>query len=311
MFSERSFCYIGIFNYSKINKNKNEKLALKMTVPLIIVMLLLIVYPIIYSFWISLFTYKERGNIVSFVGLKNYILALQDLVVLQSIGRTFYFAIITTGLIILIGLIISLIMNEKFFGRDFCKALLIVPWALPEIVCVVIWAWIFNSEYGVFNFFLKNLNLISSYQTWLGSVSWAMPMVILIQTWKNIPMVILLFMAGLDNIPTIFYEAAKIDGANRWQSFWYITFPFLKPYITVNLVMQTVWAFRNFTFFYGLTGGGPINKTMVLSILTYKNFFKYLNFGYGSALGYFMLILVIPFVLFYIKVFSFGSEDII
>jgi len=297
---------MSIFNYFRITKK--EKVALILIAPSVIVVLLFVVYPIIYSFWMSLSEY-ENVNSSYFVGLKNYILSLKDLTVLQSVIRTFYFSLSTTGLTILIGLIISLIMNEKFIGRNVCRGLLIIPWALPEIVCVVAWGWILNSEYGILNYFLKNLHLISSYRTWLGSFSWAMPFIILIQTWKNIPLVILLFMAGLDNISKIFYEAAKVDGANNWQSFWYITFPFLKPYIIVNLVMQTMWSFRSFTLFYGLTGGGPINSTMVLSILSYKNFFVYLKFGYGSTLAYFMLILVIPFVLFYMKVFSFGSEE--
>ena len=295
-----------VFNKSKTIKK--EKFALLLIAPSLIGILLLVVYPIIYSFWISLFKYDPIAN-STFLGLGNYISALKNSTVLYSLKLTFVFALSATGLVTFIGLIISLIMNRDFLGKKLCRALLLIPWALPEIVCVIIWGWIYNSDYGILNYFLEKLNLISSYKSWLGDLVLTMPSVIIVQVWKSIPMVTLIFMAGLDTMPKRLYEAAQIDGANTWQSFWYITLPFLKPYLAITLVIQTMWSFRSFTLFYGLTGGGPINKTMVLSMLTYKQFFEYLKFGYGSALAYFMLILVVPFVLFYMKLFSFGSDD--
>lgn len=296
---------MSVFNKLKITK---KNLALLLIAPSVISILLLVVYPVIYSFWISLFKYDPIVN-STFLGLGNYISALKNPIVLHSFTLTFVFALFATGGVVFIGFIISLIMNRDFLGRKLCKVLLLIPWALPEIVCVIIWGWIYNSDYGILNYFLKNLNLISSYKSWLGDLVLTMPSVIIVQVWKHIPMVTLIFMAGLDTIPKKLYDAAQIDGANAWQSFWYITLPFLKPYLAITLVIQTMWSFRSFALIYGLTGGGPINKTMVLSMLTYNEFFANLKFGYGSALAYFMLILVIPFVLFYMKLFSFGSEQ--
>ncbi len=286
---------------------KKEKIALLLIVPSLIGVLLFTVYPVIYSFWLSLSKY-ESIEIVTFCGLKNYISALENSAVLYSIKLTLFFALLSTGLVTFVGLIISVLMNRDFLGKKLCRTLLLIPWAMPEIVCVIIWMWIYNSNYGILNYFLEKLNLISSYKSWLSDVVLAMPSVVIVQVWKNISMVTLIFMAGLDTMPKVLYDAAQIDGANTWQSFRYITLPFLKPFLAITLIMQTMFSFRAFTYFYSLTGGGPINKTKVLSLLAYKEFFEYLKFGYGSALAFFMLILVIPFVLFYMKLFSVGSE---
>jgi len=290
---------------------REQRFALLLIGPSVLGILLLFIYPMLYSFWVSLFKYSvlALGNVANFIGLGNYITALGDQAVRQTIGQTFIFGLCSTFLGVLAGLGISLLMYKDFPGKRICRSLLLVPWAVPQIVSVIVWAWIFDAEHGLFNYALNHLGLLATYKVWLSDPGWAMPIIIVARVWQNVPMITLIFMAGLETISAEMYEAAQIDGANAWKRFKYVTIPFMRPFLAVTLVIQTMWSFRTFDLIYGLTGGGPINRTMVLSMLTYKNVFEFLNFGYGSALAYFMLLIVLPFVLIYMKVFKFGHEE--
>jgi multiple sugar transport system permease protein len=169
------------------------------------------------------------------------------------------------------------------------------------------WEWIFNPDFGVLNFFLRNLGLLSSSQNWLGDPTLALHAVIFADVWKTTPFVALLLFAGLQVLPADIYEAARIDGANAWQRFWRVTLPLLMPVFLTTLLFRTLDAFRIFDSVYVLTGGGPANTSETLSIYAYKLLFQTLQFGAGSAVAVLTFGCVMVVSLFYIKLLTRGS----
>jgi ABC-type sugar transport system permease subunit len=202
----------------------------------------------------------------------------------------------------ILGIAIAQLLNVEFKGRALVRTLILVPWALPITIDAIMWKWIFNPNYGAFNSLLYQLGLISSYKTWLSTPNSAMGVVIIADVWKVTPLVILLTLAALQTIPAELYEAAMIDGASRWRSFWNVTFPLLIPTLVIVLVVRTMDAFKVFDIIYIMTSGGPADGTKVIAYYTYIEAFSYLRLGTGAALAYLMTIFIGLMAFTYIRV---------
>ncbi len=161
------------------------------------------------------------------------------------------------------------------------RALVLVPWALPITIDAIMWKWIYNPTYGALNSLLYQLGLIANYRTWLSDPFTAMNMVIVADVWKTTPLVILLTLAALQTIPPTLYEAARVDGANAWRSFWAVTLPLLRPVLAIILVLRTMDAFKVFDIIYIMTSGGPSDGTKVIAYYTYLEAFSFLRQGRG------------------------------
>jgi multiple sugar transport system permease protein len=203
---------------------------------------------------------------------------------------------------LVLGMIIALLINRNFVGRGIVRASVLVPWALTTVVSAKMWAWIYDGRYGVANDLLMRLGVIDSPIIFLVRPEvtiWAM---IVAEIWKTTPFMALLLLAGLQLISQDLYEAAGLDGASHWQTFWRITLPLLKPTILVALLFRTIDAVRMFDLPRVLTNGGPGKSTETVVLYTYNTFFTSLNFGYGSTLAVmiFLLVMVISFI--FIKV---------
>jgi len=209
--------------------------------------------------------------------------------------------IASIALELVLGIGTALLLNRKFRGRAFVRSLILIPWALPITIAAAMWLWIFNPTYGALNSLLLQLGIIDEYRLWLSTPLSAMHVVVLADVWKVTPLVILLTLAALQTIPKELYEAAMIDGAGRWSSFWKVTLPLLTPTIVVTLVIRTMDAFKVFDIIYIMTSGGPSDGTKVISYLTYQEAFTYLNFGRGSALAYLMTLFIALMAFAYIK----------
>src|SRR3954447_2789305 len=275
-------------------------LGMVMLAPMLLVLLLVIGYPLVDSFWLSL----HRANLASpeqgqpFVGLGNYLYAFRQPDFWYAIQRTLYFTVISVGLELALGLLFAVLLNERFRGNLGARLAMILPWALLTVANGVLWAWILNPTYGIFNATLMNMGVLQTPKSWLSDTFWTMNMIILADAWKTVPNMTLLLLAGLQTIPSELYEAAEIDGASRWQKFARITFPLLRPVILVAIALRTIGAFRVFDIIYVLTGnGGPADSTKVISFYGYDQAFHYLFFGYGAAISWlitaFMLILIV------------------
>ncbi len=278
-------------------------LAFILLLPAAMIIFGLLVFPMCSSLMISL-TKMDLLNPASskdFVGLGNYIEALKNPMFWAAFGKTWYFALLTVSIETALGICIALILNQNFKGRGFVRGLIILPWALPYVVNGMMWKWIFDANYGAFNALLNQIGLLKSYQIWLGDPIAAFHIVIFANIWKETPVAILLILAALQSVPKELYEAATVDGATGIQCLRKIVIPMLKPVIMVVLVLKTIWALKEFDLIYIMTKGGPADATNVLTYYIYQNTFKFLKFGYGSALAYILTFAATILVMLYVK----------
>ena len=263
--------------------------------PAIIILSLVTIYPLIYVFYLSLHRNMPIFGISKFVALKNYMFLLKDERFWNALKNTIYFTGISVMAELLLGLMIAIFLNRPFRGKGIVRAIVLIPWAIPTVVSAKMWEWIYNLDFGILNYILReDIN-------WLGSPFWAINAAIFMDIWKTTPFAVLLFMAGLKLIPRELYQAAKVDGASDIQIFINITLPLLKPIVLVVLLFRTLDAFRVFDAIYVLTGGGPGNSTETLSIYAYKTLFQTLQFGYGSALSVVVFLCIGIISLFYVR----------
>jgi multiple sugar transport system permease protein len=197
-----------------------------------------------------------------------------------------------------VGMILALTLNLNLKGQTFFRVILILPWLFPEVVVALLWKWLFNPMYGLINAALLNLGWIDQPVSWLGQEKIAFAAVIIVSIWKGFPMVMMLLLAGLQNISKDLYEAASIDGATRFKAFRYVTIPGLMPVLSVTLILDTVWWFKHFNMIWILTAGGPGNATNVVSIDIFKQAFEYFQFGPASAMA--VMVFFICFLIGYV-----------
>ncbi len=285
-------------------------LAWALIMPAFIAVFALILLPILRAFWMSLHTIDlKRPDLGQpFVGLANYINIFQDSYFWASVGRTLYFMVASIAIEVVIGIAIALLLDRQFKGRGLLRAIVLIPWALPITIDAIMWKWILNPTYGSLNSLLWQLGLIQSYQAWLSNAFSALNMVILADVWKVTPLVILLTLAALQTIPRHLYEAAVVDGASRWYSFWHITLPLLRPTLAIVLVIRSMDAFKVFDIIYIMTSGGPSDGTKVIAYYTYLEAFSFLRFGRGAALAYLMTVFIAIFAFIYIRLINRETE---
>lgn len=262
-----------------------RKLIAALLAPGMVLIFGLTIYPLLYEVWVSLHQYSLLIPDRPFVGLQNYWRAIDQPLFNTSVGVTLYFAAASLAIQVPLGIAIALLLNESFHGRGLLRAIILIPWAIPTTVNAVMWQWIYDPAYGALNGILLQFGVIDSYVSWLANATRALNMVIVADTWKVLPLYILLFLAGLQTIPKDLYEAAALDGAGPWRRFLAVTLPGLKPILLVVLILRTIQVFQVFDIIYLLTRGGPGGGTTVISFFTYQQTFQSLNFGIGAAIG--------------------------
>jgi multiple sugar transport system permease protein len=285
-------------------------LALFLLAPMTIVLLLVVAYPLLDSLVLSLYRVNlanpEQGQ--PFVGFGNYFFAFRQPAFWHAIERTVYFTVLSVGLELGLGLLFAVLLNESFRGQLPARLAMIAPWALLTVSNGVLWAWILNPTYGIANMVLVNTGLLAAPKAWLSDTFWTMHVIILADVWKNVPYMTLLLLAGLQPIAYDLYEAASVDGATRWQQFTRITLPLLRPVILISVALRTIGAFRVFDIIFVLTGnGGPADSTKVISFYAYDQAFRYLYFGYGSAVTWLITALMLVLIIIYMRLL--GSNE--
>jgi len=215
----------------------------------------------------------------------NYTSLTSDPLFRQALWVSLLYTLGGTFPAFLIGLGTALLLNRRFPLRRIFRTLILLPWAVPSIVCSFLFLWILNASYGVLNYLLLKAHLISGYVPWLASLHWSIVGVIIPTVWKSYPFFTLLILAALQVIPKELYEASKVDGAGPWATFRHITWPGIRNAAYLAMVLQLLWTFREFEIIYPITAGGPANSTQTLAIYLYNEVFQFFHMGYASALG--------------------------
>jgi multiple sugar transport system permease protein len=257
------------------------------------------------DFTLKLIDY-EKGS--RFAGFKNY----AELFTQKDFGRsllfTLGFAVTTVILEIILGMIFALLLNEAFPGRGILRAVVLIPWAIPTIISARTWELIYNFNYGILNFLVKNLGLATEGVNWFGEPMSAFWAIVIADVWKTTPFVVIILLAGLQAIPTDIYKQARIDGTGMFKTFWKITLPLIRPVLTIALIFRTIDAMRIFDLVYVLTGGGPGGATETLSTLGHQYFVQYNDFPMGSAISVLTFVIAFSISILYIKAGKFGES---
>ena len=275
--------------------------------PAALFMFALVIYPMAYGMFIS----TQKTNLIDeweFVGAKYYLQLISDSEFYQTLSTTTAFAACVVIGNMVLGLLLAVIVNQKIPLVNFFKVILMLPWLFPEVVVGLIWKWIFSPLFGLLNHFLFTFNLIETETDVLGKETTDFIGVVFVCIWKGYPIVMLMMMAGMKNIPQERYEAAAIDGANQWQQFRHITLPGLKPIILVAIILETAWWFKHFTIIWLMTAGGPAGRTEVVSLEIYLQAFTNFNFGRAAAESVIILAILMIVSLFYARALRDESE---
>jgi multiple sugar transport system permease protein len=265
----------------------------------------LMLYPMVASFYYSLCDYSVLQSPV-FIGAENYREMLGDEVFRVSLWNTVLFAFFSIGLGLLVSLSLAVMLNMRVPGMAFHRTIVFIPSLVPVVALSVLWMWILNGDTGLLNKLIEGalngvLGLVGSKTTisgpnWLGSETWAMPALILMTLW-GVGHPVVIYLAGLQDVPESLYEAAEIDGANALQRLWHITLPMLSPVIYFNVVMGIIGTFQVFAAPYIMTGGGPGRATLFYALALYNYAFGDLQMGYASAMAWVLFLVILGLTL--------------
>lgn len=291
---------------------KNKLNNLGYVLPTLIFIISIFLIPIVYTVVISFFNWNLlRPDLgVRFVGLQNYIRAFRDSFTRETMGRTFYFVIVSVLLELVFGFIIALSLNTEFKGWKVVQSIILIPFMIAPVVVGFVWKFILNNDYGPLPQLLMNIGFSSIAENpLLANPNSAMFMVILADVWEYTPFVTLVLLAGLKALPQEPYEAAYVDGASAVQRFFYITLPLLRPSIMVAIVIRTLTSLRVFDTIFIMTGGGPGSATETLSFYGYRTAFQSYQMGYSSTINLISFFLAIVFTLIYMKILGWDNNE--
>lgn len=257
----------------------------------------LILFPILFAFWISLHDWSLIPREFPFLGLENYVEAIKDQLTIKSLKNTLVYTIGAVPVGMVLSLLLALVMNQDRLPlRTWFRTAYFIPVITSWVAVSFVWLWMFEPRWGLVNTFLGLFGITGI--KWLASPIWALPAIMIVAIWKGLGYNMVIFLAGLQGIPRELREAATIDGANRWQSFWSITFPLLNPtivFITVTAVIGSLQVFTPAVIMTTVQGeaGGPINSTRVMVYHIYSTAFRYNRLGYGAALAFLLFALIL------------------
>lgn len=277
-----------------------------MLLPAGLVIGLVTLFPILYSIFMSMnnISLTETGFQMSFSGLANYSVLIHSGVYWHSVWFTVYYAIVTVIVELVLGMMTALAINAVERLKNLSLVIMLIPWSLITVISAQMWNYIYNGVYGVLNYVLQSLHLISSPVTWTGTPVSAVIAMMVADVWKTTPFVVIILLGGLQMIPQEYYEAAYIDGANRWETFWNVTFPLLRGSIALAGLFRILQAFGVFDLPFVLTSGGPGTATQSLAILGEEQLFQYLHFGVGAAIAVSTVVLVLAVSLIFLTAFK-------
>ena len=269
--------------------------------PAVIFLMLTNVYPLLNSLRLSFYSWNMIIPFSKpvFVGVDNYVALFKDQAFINSVKTTFIYVFSAVTIEFFLGMALALLATSGAHAMGLIRTVLLFPLMMTPVVAGVLWRNLFNSSYGVINHLISFIGIPP--QTWLGSPTQALPAVITVEIWQQLPVVCFVLAAGIQSLPTDMYKAAEVDGASRWQIFRMITLPLLKPVIIVILLLRIMDAFKVFDIVFMLTYGGPGQVTEVLSMLIYKTGLKFFQVGQAGAMSWIFLAFIFIVSFFFIR----------
>jgi trehalose/maltose transport system permease protein len=283
-------------------KRRQTRVAWMMLFPALAIVGFVAFYPLGVTIYQSFTNEQFLAGIepTKWVGLANYRELIHDSIFRDAVVTTVKFTGITVFFEFLLGMIIALVVNSSFKGRGAMRAVMLVPWAIPTVISAQMWKWMYDDVFGVINDALMRLHIISHPVAWISDPKTSLAAVSAVDIWKTTPFVALLLLAGLQVIPKELYEAAEVDGASKWQQFWRVTLPLLRPAILVALIFRTLDALRVFDIFYVFFGNRADTQTM--AIYDQNTIVGGGDVGYGAAVSVGIFLIIGVFVAIYVTV---------
>ena len=289
---------------------RTRRLGFLLALPAIIYITIFLVVPLVYNIWLSI-SDANGSNLITGdyhpTGFANYKERLASPGFWNGVKLSAIFTVASLALQFLVGYALALFFRKPFPGNGIIRALLLVAWILPAVVTGTIFRWMFDSDFGVINYFLTSMHLVDKPVMWLTGPTTAMVAVVVANLWVGMPFNMLLILSGLHTIDDGLYEAAEVDGAGPIRTFFSITEPLMRPVVFSLLLLGVINTYKVFDLIYTMTKGGPVEATTTLPIFTYLQTFKVFDFGNGAAAS--MLTMVLPLALSWFYVRSLDKED--
>lgn len=266
------------------------------TAPNFLLLGIFVFWPILYSLFLSFFKWNMIAPKKTFLGLDNYQVLWNDPVFWQVTRNTLILAFITVVVKLAIALGLALQLNTNVKGQSVYRAIIFSPTFTTSVAVAMVWTWIFEPNFGLLKVFINLFGMKAP--NWIYDVNYSLPAVIIVLIWSGLGYDMVLFLAGLKNIPKDIYDAALVDGVNSWQNFWYITFPLLSPTTFFLTITSIIAALKAFDIVAIMTDGGPLNSSNVFVLYLYQNAFQWFKTGYASALAVILFALIIVITLF-------------
>jgi len=261
--------------------------------PYILFVGVFVLFPVLFCLFLTF----NKWNIIGpmhFIGMDNYTRLFHDRLFWKAVGNTLKFLSLHIPLQLVVSLLLAYLLNQKIRAISFFRGSFFMPVIVSGVVITILWQQLLGFDAGLINRMLTSIGIPKV--GWLVNPNVAIYSIAIMATWKNVGLYVILFLVGLQTVPTQYYEAAKLEGANRWQQFYHITLPMINPTIFMVVILSTIGGFSLFIEPYIMTGGGPMNTTLSAVLYIYKQAFQFYNMGYSATLGFFYAIMIMTVV---------------
>lgn len=293
---------MSYINRSKLGIGDRFNAGALFVLPTLFVVSFLILYPIVYNVWLGFHSYE--GGVLVWVGLENYVEFYSTGRFFSIFQNTIVWGVLNIFFQIVIGTGIALLINTPFYGKRMVRGLLLLPWVTPGVVVAIVWKWMYDPTFGILNHLLSTIGLIQEPIAWLSRPDLALFAMVAAGVWKRFPFVLIMILAGLQDVDQQLHKAAIIDGAPLHDRIRHVTLPQLAPVLKVVFLLSMIWALNNFVILYVATGGGPIGATNIFPVALYKVGIGQMNLGQGSAIAVVTLLLSLAPIYLYLNVLS-------
>jgi ABC-type sugar transport system permease subunit len=283
---------------------KERYQGLLLILPAVIIVAAFTVYPLLDGLYMAFTDKNLLRNTVDYIGLDNFTRMLSDNVFWLSLQHSLILTTVVVVLQFVLGLVLAWAMDQNLPGMPLFKSIIMASWVIPVAATVTMFKFMAQPDIGFINIALKSIGFTNLNRYWFGDLTTALPFIILLHLWRNVPFYGIAFLAAMQAIPKSYYEAAEIDGANAWGKFRHITLPGIRNMIIVMVTIHVLWTFNNFDFVWLATGGGPVNATDVLPTYVYRQSWSQYALGYAASMGTIMLIILMIYFIIYMRIFE-------